>query len=117
MRGFERNELGPVVYVVPKGEADSAASQGRGIDPDSVAVAATGGNTLAIGNVELRVPSPVLSSRLRLAMFVDAGGVWQRDAEISCGWRRPSGRRGSTWRTTPTSCRPGRWSRWIRTAT
>ena len=46
-------------------------------------MAATGGNTLAIGNVELRVPSPVFSSRLRLAMFVDAGGVWQRGGEIS----------------------------------
>jgi outer membrane protein assembly factor BamA len=28
--------------------------------------------------VELRVPSPVFSSRLRLAAFVDAGGVWDR---------------------------------------
>ena len=83
VRGFERNELGPVVYVVPKGEADSAAGQGRAINPDSVTVAATGGNTLAVGNVELRVPSPVFSSRLRLAMFVDAGGVWQRGGEIS----------------------------------
>ncbi len=46
-------------------------------------VAATGGNTLAIGNVELRVPSPVFSSRIRLALFVDAGGVWQRGGEIS----------------------------------
>ena len=50
----------------------------RGINPDSVTVAATGGNTLAVGNVELRVPSPVFSSRLRLAAFVDAGGVWDR---------------------------------------
>ena len=83
VRGFERNELGPVVYVVPQGEADSAAAQGRPINPDSVTVAATGGNTLAVGNVELRVPSPVFSSRLRLAMFVDAGGLWQRGADIS----------------------------------
>ena len=83
VRGFERNELGPVVYVVPKGEADSAASQDRNINADSVTVAATGGNTLAVGNIELRVPSPVLSSRLRLAVFVDAGGVWQRGGEIS----------------------------------
>ncbi len=29
VRGFERNELGPVVYVVSQAEADSAASQGR----------------------------------------------------------------------------------------
>ncbi|MDQ3137567.1 MAG: BamA/TamA family outer membrane protein [Gemmatimonadota bacterium] len=83
VRGFERNELGPVVYVVPKGEVDTAATQGRDIDPDRVTVAATGGNTLAVGNVELRVPSPVFSSRLRLAAFVDAGGVWQRGGDIS----------------------------------
>jgi outer membrane protein assembly factor BamA len=79
VRGFHRNELGPVVYVVSKGEVDSAAAgAGRDINPDSVQVSATGGNTLAIGNIELRVPSPVFGSRLRLAAFVDAGGAWQR---------------------------------------
>jgi outer membrane protein assembly complex protein YaeT len=74
VRGFERNELGPVVYVVPTGFADV---------PDSVRVAATGGNTSLLGNIELRVPSPILSSRLRLAAFVDAGGVWQRQGPSS----------------------------------
>jgi outer membrane protein assembly factor BamA len=79
VRGFERTELGPVVYVVSKAEVDSAAAgQSRDINPDSVQVSATGGNTLAIGNIELRVPSPIFSSRLRLAAFVDAGGAWQR---------------------------------------
>jgi outer membrane protein insertion porin family len=78
VRGFDRNELGPVVYVVPQSQVDSAAANGVPIDPDSVRVAATGGNTLAVANIELRVPSPILSSRLRLAAFVDAGGVWQR---------------------------------------
>jgi outer membrane protein assembly factor BamA len=78
VRGFDRNELGAVVYVVPKGEVDTAAIDMRSINPDRVTVAATGGNTLAVGNVELRVPSPVFSSRLRLAAFVDAGGVWDR---------------------------------------
>ena len=62
---------------------DRAAAANRAINPDSVEVAATGGNTLAVGNVELRVPSPVFSSRLRLAAYVDAGGVWQRGAENS----------------------------------
>jgi outer membrane protein assembly factor BamA len=73
VRGFERNELGPVIYVVPEAgiTPDSVIS-------DSVRVAATGGNTLALANVELRVPSPFFSSRLRFAAFVDAGGVWQR---------------------------------------
>jgi outer membrane protein assembly complex protein YaeT len=74
VRGFQRNELGPVVYVVPTGFANVA---------DSVRVAATGGNTSVLGNVEIRVPSPVFSSRLRLAAFVDAGGVWQRQAPAS----------------------------------
>ena len=78
VRGFERNELGPVVYVVPE----------TGLSPDSVfsdsvRVAATGGNTFALGNVELRVPSPIFSSRLRFAAFVDAGGVWQREGPKS----------------------------------
>ena len=78
VRGFKRNELGPVVYVVSKAEVDAAAAANRAIRPDSVQVSATGGNTLAVGNVELRVPSPVFASRLRLAAFVDAGGAWQR---------------------------------------
>jgi outer membrane protein insertion porin family len=78
VRGYERNELGEVVYVVPKGEVDTAALEMREIDPRRVTVAATGGNTLVVGNIELRAPSPVFSSRLRLAAFVDAGGVWQR---------------------------------------
>lgn len=78
VRGFERNELGPVVYVVPQSGVtpDSVFS-------DSVRVAATGGNTFALGNVELRVPSPIFSSRLRFAAFVDAGGVWQREGSTS----------------------------------
>jgi outer membrane protein assembly complex protein YaeT len=83
VRGFERNELGPVVYVVPKSAVDTAVSRGVEIPADSVRVAATGGNTFVLGNVELRVPSPVFSSRLRLAAFVDAGGVWQRQGPSS----------------------------------
>jgi outer membrane protein insertion porin family len=79
VRGFERNELGPIVYVIPKSAVDSAAAHGLEIPADSVEVAATGGNTFVLGNIELRVPSPFLSSRLRLAAFVDAGGVWQRE--------------------------------------
>ena len=51
---------------------------GSTVDADSVRVAATGGNTFVLGNVELRLPSPVFQSRLRLATFVDAGGTWNR---------------------------------------
>ncbi|MBA3258685.1 MAG: BamA/TamA family outer membrane protein, partial [Gemmatimonadales bacterium] len=79
VRGFERNELGPVVYVV----SGEGVGPGGEIDSDEVTVAASGGNTLAVANVELRVPSPVFSSRLRLAAYVDAGGAWQRGLATS----------------------------------
>lgn len=74
VRGFDRNELGPVVYVVPA----TAVGPGSVVNADSVRVAATGGNTFVLGNIELRVPSPIFHSRLRLATFVDAGGTWNR---------------------------------------
>jgi outer membrane protein insertion porin family len=80
VRGFERNELGPVVYVVSSSHVDST---GGNIDPDRVQVSPSGGNTLAVANLELRVPSPVFSSRLRLAAYVDAGGAWQRGVGTS----------------------------------
>ena len=83
VRGYERNELGPVVYVVSKREVDDPTGKDGSINPDSVQVAATGGNTLALANVELRVPSPLFSSRLRFAAFVDAGGTWTRQQQRS----------------------------------
>jgi outer membrane protein assembly complex protein YaeT len=75
VRGFERNQLGPLVYLV-----DSTAVHNGQANPDSVTVAPIGGNTLAVGNLELRLPSPVLSSKLRWVVFVDVGGVWERGA-------------------------------------
>lgn len=83
VRGFGRNELGPVVYVVSKSHADAAAAAGEDLNRDSVRVAATGGNALAIANAELRLPSPVFRSRLRLATFVDAGMLWQRESSTA----------------------------------
>jgi outer membrane protein assembly factor BamA len=74
VRGYEQNELGPVVYVV-----DSSAIAGGSVPQSRVRFSATGGNTLAIANAELRVPSPVFRQRLRFAFFVDAGTVFQRE--------------------------------------
>jgi outer membrane protein assembly complex protein YaeT len=76
VRGYDRNELGPVVYVVPRdslttdpeGEVDFPASSAR--------IAATGGNRVLIANAELRFPAPFLGDRFRLAAFVDAGTLW-----------------------------------------
>jgi outer membrane protein assembly complex protein YaeT len=81
VRGYQRNELGPVVYVVTRRYLDESVKDPNGeLGVDSVRVAATGGNTMAVGNVELRFPSPVFKERMRLAAFVDVGGVWERGA-------------------------------------
>ena len=78
VRGFPRNELGPGVYVVaselPPDSVLALVNSGAA----AVRFSATGGNTLGVGNVELRVPSPLFRSRLRLALFVDAGTLWER---------------------------------------
>lgn len=78
VRGYDRNELGPVVYVV---SSDSVNGGGEGelpFNPSAARVAATGGDRLAVANLELRLPSPVMSDRLRFAAFVDAGAVWSQ---------------------------------------
>ncbi len=82
VRGYDRNELGPVVYVVNAvdtldvtGVRTLAAVDSGRITPR---FSATGGNTLAIGQLELRIPAPVWGDRLRLALFVDAGTLYER---------------------------------------
>jgi len=75
VRGYDRNELGPVVYTVP----DEFVAGGEVTDSSRVERFPSGGNTFGVGNVELRVPSPVWSSRVRFAFFADAGVLWQRD--------------------------------------
>ncbi|HEX6645266.1 MAG TPA: BamA/TamA family outer membrane protein [Gemmatimonadales bacterium] len=81
VRGYQRNELGPVVYVVSREYLQESVKDPNGeLGVDSVRVAATGGNSLATANVELRFPSPIFKERMRLALFADAGGVWERGA-------------------------------------
>ena len=82
VRGFQRNEMGPVVYVTTRRYLSDLKDQDPStpLNPDSVRVAAAGGNTMAVGNVELRFPAPIFKQRLRIAAFVDAGTVWERGA-------------------------------------
>jgi outer membrane protein insertion porin family len=77
LRGYDRNELGPVVYVIPRdsvtfGDIDTT------YNVSALRVAATGGDRVAVANLELRFPAPFLSDRFRLAAFVDAGALWSR---------------------------------------
>ncbi len=84
VRGFRQNELGPVVYLLPN--TDSLVTPVTGekyyfADPQNIPVERTvpvGGNTLVVGNLEAQLRSPVLPSLLSLAVFTDAGAVWDR---------------------------------------
>ena len=86
VRGFGRNELGPRVYVVKDTMPDNVDDNATALAGEkvfrAVQTAPTGGNTAIILNAELRFPSPVLAQRVRLGLFVDAGQVWERGAEI-----------------------------------
>ena len=75
LRGYDRNELGPVVYVVPRDSLKTDSTY----NATALRVAATGGDRLAIANVEVRFPAPFLSERFKLAAFVDAGALWSRE--------------------------------------
>ena len=95
VRGYGRNELGPLVYVLIADPADTVASSPKTVVDTAatnraggenvfrgVQTRPTGGNTAVVLNAELRLPSPILASRMRLGLFVDAGQVWERDEEI-----------------------------------
>jgi len=80
VRGYDRNDLGPVVYVV----LDSTRVPEEGeVDPDDVTVSPIGGSRLIIANAELRVPSPLFPSRWRMVAFVDGGAVWQDTPDLN----------------------------------
>ena len=77
VRGFGRNEMGPLVYV-----ADSIVpnpATGVGV-PYGLRTSPIGSYAIALANLELRFPSPIWQSRLRLVAFVDAGGLWDQTA-------------------------------------
>lgn len=84
VRGFGRNELGPVVYV-----ADDTSSSGGDIIPTGLRTSPLGSYAIVLANAELRFPSPVLPSRLRLAAFVDVGRLWDQGQSglASAGFR------------------------------
>jgi outer membrane protein insertion porin family len=77
VRGFGRNEMGPLVYVADSMVLDRAT--GASV-PSGLRTSPVGSYAIALANVELRFPSPVWSSRLRLAVFLDAGELWGQAA-------------------------------------
>ena len=85
VRGFGRNELGPLVYVA---EALRVEPDGE-IVPEGLRTSPTGSYAVALANAEIRFPSPVWPSRLRLAAFVDVGRLWDQGERglVSAGFR------------------------------
>jgi outer membrane protein insertion porin family/translocation and assembly module TamA len=97
VRGFRQNELGPVVYLTdtllvctqPTGRCERPAVATDTVyfssrtDKDPSRVLPVGGNSVAVANVEVRMPSPFIPDRVQVAFFADAGQVWTRGASRS----------------------------------
>jgi len=77
VRGFGRNEMGPLVYVADSMVFDAVAGDSV---PAGLRTSPIGSYAIALANLELRFPSPIWGSRLRLAAFVDAGELWDQTA-------------------------------------
>jgi outer membrane protein insertion porin family/translocation and assembly module TamA len=87
VRGYNQNELGPVVYIVLPATVDTLfptatdtlyhARPAEGFRRASP----TGGNTLVVANAELRMRSPFLSRLLDWVAFTDVGHVYNRGPE------------------------------------
>jgi outer membrane protein insertion porin family/translocation and assembly module TamA len=91
VRGFPQNELGSAIYLarsyrlVPPPESgipDSVFALDSG-DVDFRRAVPVGGNSMVVGNLELRTPSPFLPELLQWTFFTDAGEVWNRGREDS----------------------------------
>jgi outer membrane protein insertion porin family/translocation and assembly module TamA len=86
VRGYRQNELGPLTFLLDTARVDSILPSGDTlfVADDTIGVrrtSPTGGNALAIVNIELRMRPPFLRDLLQFAMFVDGGQVYNRRAE------------------------------------
>lgn len=86
VRGYDRNQLGPGVWWT-----DSISVRVADTVPGPARFVPTGGTALGLVNVELRTPSPVLSQRLSMAWFVDAGSVGTQQLWKLGEWRATPG--------------------------
>jgi outer membrane protein insertion porin family len=88
VRGFSQNELGSLIYIANGLDSALSTHPVTG-SPDTVVLARdsgyrrivpVGGNSLLVGNLELRLRSPFLPQLLQFTIFTDAGEVWNRGA-------------------------------------
>ena len=76
LRGFDFEEAGPRVAVVPQGIFRNSRGDQVRLDPFTIPF---GGNGLAVVNVEARVP---LTDSIRAVPFYDGGNVFRRAGDI-----------------------------------
>lgn len=76
LRGFDFEEAGPRVVVIPQGIFRNSQGEPVTLNPFSIPF---GGNALAIVNVEARIP---LSNSVRAVPFYDGGNVFRRIRDI-----------------------------------
>ncbi|NIP83938.1 MAG: BamA/TamA family outer membrane protein, partial [Gemmatimonadetes bacterium] len=87
VRGYERFELGPGVWLVDRSAWGDTVAPGVEDEPP-VDFFPTGGASAAVASAEARLPSPFLSDLVRLALFVDAGIVggstrlWEMEGDL-----------------------------------
>lgn len=100
VRGFQQNELGPLLYVFDDTTMIHIVRSVQGTDsvaaflynPDTAKqrrIVPVGGNTLFVANLDYRVQSPVLPQLLQFALFTDVGTVWNRNTLTTFGGFRP----------------------------
>src|SRR5437870_1824007 len=83
VRGYALNELGPRVYVTADTSAANRVIQGGDTTYRDLRTSPTGGNTVFVADLELRIPTPLFPDRVRLGLFVDVGQVWERGDTLS----------------------------------
>ncbi len=87
VRGYQQNQLGPVVYVVSgadvldtvgvNGERVVVVKDGARYDR----VVPRGGTAMVVANLEWRRGFRFIAEQLQFAAFVDAGNVWEAQSE------------------------------------
>ena len=81
LRGFDFEEAGPRVVIVPQGTFRNSRGEIVRLDPFTIPF---GGNALAVANVEARIP---ISKSIRLVPFYDGGNVFRKAGDV---FKRPT---------------------------
>jgi outer membrane protein assembly factor BamA len=76
LRGFDFEQAGPRVVIVPQGAFRNSQREPVFLDPFTIPF---GGNGLAVVNIEARVP---FTDSLRIVPFYDGGNVFRRAGDI-----------------------------------